>query len=514
MLASIPSATVLGVRGSPVTVEVFVGDGLPGYHMVGMPDTACRESRDRVRAAVISAGFGWPNRCITVNLAPTEPAQVRRRARPGDRRRRARRLRAAVRPRPSPVTPSSASSASTARSGGCPASPRWSTRSTTSPWSCRAATSSRRRSPPAGRCARRADLATAVACAVRVAAVGPARSGRRRRRAAAAARPRRRPRPAGRPAGAGDRRRRRPPPAARRVARAAARRCWPSASPACSRRSTGTRRWRRRWSTRRPGCDCRPAGSCASRRSGRRTTPPRSSGSSAAARTSCGPARSPSPTAACCSWTSSASSAGPRSTGCASRSRRASSGSPGRRSAPCMPARFLLVAATNPCPCGGGPPGLVRVRRRRPRCATCAGCRGRCSTASTCASSSSARPSTSCSASSRASRRRSCASGSSAPGQSPSPVRGKLNAALAPDELDAFAPLTTPARALLRDEIERDRLTGRGYHRVRRVARTIADLDGGGRRGDLGGRRRVGAADAGLVAATRPSGPTADRWIA
>ena len=36
-----------------------------------MPDTACRESRDRVRAAVISGGFAWPNRCITVNLAPT-----------------------------------------------------------------------------------------------------------------------------------------------------------------------------------------------------------------------------------------------------------------------------------------------------------------------------------------------------------------------------------------------------------------------------------------------------------
>ena len=71
MLASIPSATVLGVRGSPVTVEVFVGDGLPGYHMVGMPDTACRESRDRVRAAVLSGGFAWPTRCITVNLAPT-----------------------------------------------------------------------------------------------------------------------------------------------------------------------------------------------------------------------------------------------------------------------------------------------------------------------------------------------------------------------------------------------------------------------------------------------------------
>jgi magnesium chelatase family protein len=71
MLASIPSATVLGVHGTPVSVEVFVGDGLPGYHMVGLPDTACRESRDRVRAALISSEFSWPNRCITVNLAPT-----------------------------------------------------------------------------------------------------------------------------------------------------------------------------------------------------------------------------------------------------------------------------------------------------------------------------------------------------------------------------------------------------------------------------------------------------------
>jgi magnesium chelatase family protein len=71
VLASIPSATVLGVRGSPVTVEVFVGEGLPGYRVVGLPDTACRESRDRVRAAVLSGGFGWPSRSITVNLAPT-----------------------------------------------------------------------------------------------------------------------------------------------------------------------------------------------------------------------------------------------------------------------------------------------------------------------------------------------------------------------------------------------------------------------------------------------------------
>ena len=45
--------------------------GLPGYHMVGMPDTACRESRDRVRAALASSEYTWPTRNITVNLAPT-----------------------------------------------------------------------------------------------------------------------------------------------------------------------------------------------------------------------------------------------------------------------------------------------------------------------------------------------------------------------------------------------------------------------------------------------------------
>ncbi len=70
MLASIPSATVVGASGYEVTVEVHVGPGLPGYHMVGMPDRTCRESRDRVRAAVLSSGRTWPKNSITINLAP------------------------------------------------------------------------------------------------------------------------------------------------------------------------------------------------------------------------------------------------------------------------------------------------------------------------------------------------------------------------------------------------------------------------------------------------------------
>ncbi len=69
VFASMRSATLLGVQGRPLDVEVHVGVGLPGFTIVGQPDEACRESRDRVRAALLSSGLSWPNRRITVNLA-------------------------------------------------------------------------------------------------------------------------------------------------------------------------------------------------------------------------------------------------------------------------------------------------------------------------------------------------------------------------------------------------------------------------------------------------------------
>lgn len=71
MLAAIHAASVLGITGQPIVVEVHVGPGLPGFQIVGLPDEACRESRDRVRAALLSSGQRWPNRRITVNLAPS-----------------------------------------------------------------------------------------------------------------------------------------------------------------------------------------------------------------------------------------------------------------------------------------------------------------------------------------------------------------------------------------------------------------------------------------------------------
>jgi magnesium chelatase family protein len=71
VIASVHSATLTGTTGRPVVVEVHDSGGLPGFTIVGLPDTAVRESRDRVRAALLSSAFSWPQRRMTVNLAPT-----------------------------------------------------------------------------------------------------------------------------------------------------------------------------------------------------------------------------------------------------------------------------------------------------------------------------------------------------------------------------------------------------------------------------------------------------------
>ena len=71
MLASVSSATLSGTVGYAVSVEVHVSSGLPCFTIVGLPDTAVREARDRVRAAVLSSGLSWPMQRVTVNLAPS-----------------------------------------------------------------------------------------------------------------------------------------------------------------------------------------------------------------------------------------------------------------------------------------------------------------------------------------------------------------------------------------------------------------------------------------------------------
>ena len=163
-----------------------------------------------------------------------------------------------------------------------------------------------------------------------------------------------------------------------------------------------------------------------------------------------------------------------------------------------MPAEFQLIGATNPCPCGGGGPGDCRCDERardryinrlsgplldrfdlriavdRPQVADMLdGPRGE-STAEVAERVGLAR---------RVAVERA----------------GGLNATLDDQQLDELAPLDEGATAALRDELERGRLTARGYHRVRRVARTLADLAGhrgrigeGHVRGALSMRARVG----------------------
>jgi magnesium chelatase family protein len=72
MFASISSAMVVGAQGHPVRVEVHVGPGLPGFSIGGRPDESVREARDRTRAAILSSGLPFPKIKITVNLAPSD----------------------------------------------------------------------------------------------------------------------------------------------------------------------------------------------------------------------------------------------------------------------------------------------------------------------------------------------------------------------------------------------------------------------------------------------------------
>jgi magnesium chelatase family protein len=145
------------------------------------------------------------------------------------------------------------------------------------------------------------------------------------------------------------------------------------------------------------------------------------------------------------------------------------------RSSVSLPAKFLLIAATNPCPCGEGAPGIcvcddrakqkylrrfsgplldrfdLRVAVTRPHVDELLA----------------AQPSeSSLQIAARVMRAR----------QYALQRGGCLNSALSADMLDVHAPLTEGAAKLLRNHLERGRLSGRGYHRVRRVARTIADL--------------------------------------
>ena len=70
MICSVKSLGLSGIQGTLVTAECFISSGLPGFDIVGLPDAAVKEARDRVRAAAKSSGLTFPVSRITVNLAP------------------------------------------------------------------------------------------------------------------------------------------------------------------------------------------------------------------------------------------------------------------------------------------------------------------------------------------------------------------------------------------------------------------------------------------------------------
>lgn len=70
MICSVRTLGVTGIRGSAVTAECYISSGLPGFDIVGLPDAAVKEARERVRAAAKSSGLSFPVSRITVNLSP------------------------------------------------------------------------------------------------------------------------------------------------------------------------------------------------------------------------------------------------------------------------------------------------------------------------------------------------------------------------------------------------------------------------------------------------------------
>ncbi len=72
MVSRIYSSCVVGIDAYELTAEADIGSGLPGFNIVGLPDMAIKESRDRIKAAIRNSGFSFPTKKIIVNLAPAD----------------------------------------------------------------------------------------------------------------------------------------------------------------------------------------------------------------------------------------------------------------------------------------------------------------------------------------------------------------------------------------------------------------------------------------------------------
>src|SRR4030065_816797 len=72
MLAKVLSCAVVGLDGAIIEVEVDIASGMPAFNIVGLPDTAVQEAKERVRSAIRNSGLQFPYKRITVNLAPAD----------------------------------------------------------------------------------------------------------------------------------------------------------------------------------------------------------------------------------------------------------------------------------------------------------------------------------------------------------------------------------------------------------------------------------------------------------
>ena len=70
MIAITKALTLVGLTGHVIDVEADVGNGVPTFNLLGLPDAALSEARDRVRSAIINSGANWPNKRITLALSP------------------------------------------------------------------------------------------------------------------------------------------------------------------------------------------------------------------------------------------------------------------------------------------------------------------------------------------------------------------------------------------------------------------------------------------------------------
>src|SRR5213082_2251209 len=77
MLASVATFAIEGVDSREITVEVDLRQGLPAFTLVGLPDAAVREARERVRAALLNSGLEFPLQRLTGNLAPARIRKAR-----------------------------------------------------------------------------------------------------------------------------------------------------------------------------------------------------------------------------------------------------------------------------------------------------------------------------------------------------------------------------------------------------------------------------------------------------